>query len=367
MVHTSLLILNIWSEIKFEGETMKHRPICCLLTLVLLLFSATAVLASADAPLKGSGATFPQPLYDKWFKEYTAIDPGVSFKYYGIGSGGGIKAIMSESVDFGATDKFLSDDELKGAPAQLLHIPTVMGAVAITYNLPGIRSGLRLTPDILAKIYLGTISRWNDPAIVRQNPKLALPNQPIVVLHREDSSGTTNIFTGYLSQVSTSWAKTLGVGTTVAWPVGKGAKGSGGMSLLIKDNPFSIGYLEVAYALENSLAIAMLRNRSGVFVKPTALATRAAAVSALNMDRGGDCRISLVNEPGRDAYPIVGLTWLLVYKKQKNAVTGKKLVEFLLWELRKAEKMTSTLYFTPLPKELADKAEKTIKSISYQD
>jgi phosphate transport system substrate-binding protein len=332
--------------------------------IALLIVATASSRALADTTLHGAGATFPYPLYSKWFKDYQAVDPSVSFSYDAIGSGGGIRQVMAEAVDFGASDKYLSDDELKNAPGKLLHIPTVMGAVAVTYHLPGIGSGLKLTPEVLADIYLGKITRWNDPLLVSSNLELKLPDELIVVVHRSDQSGTSNIFTDYLSNVNTEWAQKIGQGTYVAWPVGDGANGSSEVVKKIAGTPYSIGYLEIAYALENELATAQLRNRSGRFVRPTMLSTRAAAVNALNKLQD-DCRISLVNQPGMDAYPIVGLTWLLVRQQQKDAAKGKKLVEFLMWELKHAEKMTSTLYYTPLPKKLADMVEKTINSISY--
>lgn len=335
-----------------------------IIALVLLVAAAAASQASAETVLRGAGATFPYPLYSKWFRDYATVDPSVSFSYDAIGSGGGIRRIMDQAADFGASDKYLSDEELKGAPAKLLHIPTVMGAVAVTYNLPGVGSGVKLTPEVLASIYLGEITRWNDPLLSRSNPGLRLPEEPITVVYRSDSSGTSSIFTDYLSNINTEWAQKIGKGTSVAWPVGVGAKGSSEVVKQIVGTPYTIGYVEIAYALENGLASAQLRNRSGQFVKPTMLATRAAAVSAMKKVKG-DYRISLVNQPGKDAYPIVGLTWLLVYQQQKDAEKGKKLVDFLNWELKHAEKMTSTLYYTPLPERLADMVEKTIKSISY--
>jgi len=340
-----------------------------------LLLSATSGPACAETLLKGAGATFPYPLYSKWFQDYQAVDPGISFSYQATGSGDGIRQIMAKSVEFGASDKFLSDEELKAAPGKLLHIPTVMGAVAVTYHVPGIGSGLRLTPEVVAGIYLGKITRWNDPRLAKLNRGVKLPGQDIVVVHRSDGSGTTSIFTDYLSSVNGAWARNIGKGTTVAWPAGVGAKGSSEVVRVLKETPYSIGYVEIAYALENNLATAQLKNKSGRFVKPTMLSTRAAAVSAMQRgDRGmldqvqeelseRDYRISLVNMPGKDVYPIVGLTWLLVYQQQEDAVKGKKLVEFLTWELKKAEKMTSTLHYTPLPKNLADQVERTIKSI----
>lgn len=329
----------------------------------LLLMAAGICQARAEVPLTGAGATFPYPLYQKWFKDYALVDPEVSFNYQAIGSGGGIREILAGTVDFGASDKYLSDEELKKAPAKLLHIPTVMGAVALSYNLPGVAGSLRLTPDTLGAIFMGTIGSWNDPRLVRDNPGLALPEAPIVVVHRSDASGTTSIFTDYLSRVNELWGATLGSGTTVSWPVGIGAKGSGEVVQQIKATPYSIGYLEIAYAVESGLPTTALKNRSGLFVKPTMLSTRAAAAHLKKIT--GDHRVSLVNQTGKDVYPVVGLTWLLVYQRQKDAEKGKKLVEFLNWELKKAEKMTSTLYYTPLPKNLADEVAKTIRSITW--
>jgi phosphate transport system substrate-binding protein len=335
-----------------------------IVALALLVVAAATGPATAETALKGAGATFPYPLYSKWFKDYAAVDPSVSFSYDANGSGAGIKGITEQSVDFGASDKFLTDAELKAAPGKLLHIPTVMGAVAVSYNLPGIPSGVKLTPEALSGIYLGKITRWSDPLLAKTNPALKLPNRQIVVLYRSDRSGTSSIFTDYLSKISAAWSRSVGQGTGVTWPTGVGAKGSNEVVKQIKATPYSIGYIEIAYALENDLSCAQLRNKSGKFVRPTMLSTRAAAVNALQKVTG-DCRISLVNQPGKDAYPIVGLTWLLVYQQQKDAEKGRALVEFLNWELKHAEKMTSTLYYTPLPKKLADLVEKSIKSISY--
>ncbi|GFO67186.1 phosphate-binding protein [Geomonas limicola] len=334
-----------------------------IVIVALILVAAGICQARAEVTLTGAGATFPYPLYQKWFKDYASLDPGVSFSYQAIGSGGGIREILAGTVDFGASDKYLSDAELKKAPGTLLHIPTVLGAVAVSYQLPGVTRTLKLTPDTLGAIFMGTISSWNDPRLLRDNPELALPDQPIVVVHRLDASGTTSIFTDYLSRVNELWGATLGSGTSISWPVGVGAKGSGEVAQQIRATPYSIGYLEIAYAVENELPTAALKNRSGTFVKPTMLSTRAAAAHLKKIR--GDHRVSLVNQAGKDVYPVVGLTWLLVYQHQKDAAKGKKLVEFLNWELKKAEKMTSTLYYTPLPKNLADEVAKTIRSITW--
>ncbi|MBJ6801074.1 phosphate ABC transporter substrate-binding protein PstS [Geomonas propionica] len=333
-----------------------------------LAFSAASGSAYAETALTGAGATFPHPLYSKWFRDYQAVDSGVTFSYDAQGSGEGIRRILAREVDFGASDKFLSDEELNKAPGKLLHIPTVMGAVAVTYHLPGIGSGLKLTPQALAGIYLGKVTKWNDPLIAKANGKLKLPAEEIVVVHRSDASGTTSIFTDYLSAVNASWAKNIGRGTTVAWPAGIGAKGSNSVVKKIEETPYSIGYVEIAYALENELDTAALKNQAGKFVKPTMLSTRAAAVQGmkkLKVKEGSepDYRLSLVNQPGKDAYPVVGLTWLLVYRDQQDPVKGRKLVEFLTWQLKKAEKMTSTLHYTPLPDTWSGQVENTIRSI----
>jgi len=334
-----------------------------LIALIVLSCALQAGKAFAGTVLQGAGATFPYPLYSKWFKDYAAIDPEVSFNYQAVGSGGGIKQIMAQNVDFGASDKFLSDAELKAAPAKLLHIPTVLGAVAITYNIPGVATGLKLTPQLLGEIFLGKLTNWGDPRLASLNPGARLPDAPIIVVHRSDGSGTTSIFTDYLSKASPLWAARVGTGTSVNWPVGLGGNGSGAVVQQIVSNPFSIGYVEIAYVLDHNLCDAALKNRAGKFVRPTALATRAAAVSGMEKVKH-DYRVSLVDEPGKDAYPIVGLTWLLVYQQQKDAEKAQKLIQFLTWELTQAEKMTSTLFYTPLPKKLADMVQIEIGKIS---
>jgi phosphate transport system substrate-binding protein len=331
---------------------------------LLLTVSLLSLIGSAGAStlINGAGATFPYPLYSKWFAEYAKIDPTVQFNYQSIGSGGGIKQILAQTVDFGASDKFLSDEEMKGAPGKLLHIPTVMGAVVVTYNLPGIGKGLKLTSENVADIFLGKITMWNDAKIAGVNPGLKLPNQPIIVVHRSDGSGTTNIFTDYLSGVSPEWAKKVGKGSSVKWPIGLGGKGNEGVAGQIKTTQYTIGYVELAYAFENRLPYASLKNKSGKFIEPTIESTIAAAAAAAK-SMPADYRISLVNQPGAKAYPIVGFTWLLVYEQQKDKVKGKKLVEFLQWELKKGQKMAATMQYAPLPETVVKMVEKTIKTI----
>lgn len=330
--------------------------------LALVAVTAAAGTASAEVLINGAGATFPYPLYSKWFSEYAKLDTSVKFNYQSIGSGGGIKQITAQTVDFGASDKFLSDEELKAAPGKLIHIPTVMGAVVVTYNVPGVAKGLKLNSEEVANIYLGKITMWNDAKIAGDNPGVQLPAKPIVVVHRSDGSGTTSIFTDYLSAVSQEWSQKVGKGASVKWPVGLGGKGNEGVAGQIKTTPYSVGYVELAYAFENKLPYAWLKNKSGVFVEPSIHSTSAAAAGAAK-NMPADYRISLVNQAGKDAYPVVGFTWLLVYEHQKDAVKGKKLVEFLNWSLHKGQKMASPMLYAPLPENVQKMVEKTIKSI----
>ncbi|MBU5638164.1 phosphate ABC transporter substrate-binding protein PstS [Geomonas sp. Red69] len=332
------------------------------LALALVAAVGAAGEASAETLINGAGATFPYPLYSKWFSEYAKVDKSVKFNYQSIGSGGGIKQITAQTVDFGASDKFLSDAELKGAPGKLIHIPTVMGAVVVTYNLPGVPSGIKLNSEDLANIYLGKITKWNDPRIADDNKGVNLPAKPIIVVHRSDGSGTTSIFTDYLAGVNAEWAQKVGKGASVKWPVGLGGKGNEGIAGQIKTTPYSIGYVELAYAFENKLPYASLKNKAGVFVEPSIKSTSAAAAAAVK-GMPADYRISLVNQPGKDAYPVVGFTWLLVYENQKDPAKGKKLVEFLNWSMTKGQKMAAPMLYAPLPESVVKMVQKTIKSI----
>ena len=334
------------------------RKITVILINMLLLTGS----AFAGTLINGAGATFPYPLYSKWFSEYAKIDTEVKFNYQSIGSGGGIKQITAQTVDFGASDKYLSDAELKNAPAKLLHIPTVMGAVVVTYNLPDVATGLKLTSEDVADIFLGKITKWNDPKITNDNPGVKLPDQAIIVVHRSDGSGTTSIFTDYLSAVNSEWKTKVGTGASVKWPVGLGGKGNEGVAGQVKNTKFTIGYVELAYAVENKLPYASLKNKEGQFVSPTIKSISAAASGAAK-HMPADYRISLVNQPGKETYPIVGFTWLLVYEQQKDPVKGKKLVEFLNWSLHKGQKMAEPMLYAPLPEQVVKMVEKTIKGI----
>jgi phosphate transport system substrate-binding protein len=322
---------------------------------------SVAATASAQLLINGAGATFPYPIYSKWFDEYAKIDPSVRFNYQSIGSGGGQKQILAQTVDFGASDGPMSDDNLAKAPAKLLHIPTVAGADVISYNLPGDPT-LNLDGGIISDIYLGKITKWNDPRIVAANPDAKLPDQDIVVVHRSDGSGTTYIFVDYLSSVSDEWAKQVGRGTSVKWPMGLGAKGNEGVTGQIKQLPGTIGYIELVYAIQNHLPVANVKNSSGNYIKPSLESVTAALASAKIPD---DFRFSMVNPPGEKAYPISGTTWLLVYAEQKDAEKGKKLVDFLNWAETKGEAMAESLNYAPLPESVQARVLDRIKEIKY--
>ncbi len=332
-----------------------------------LAMLAVVSFASAAEPLmmNGAGATFPYPLYSKWFYEYSNANPGLKFNYQSIGSGGGIKQITEGTVDFGASDAPMKEEEMAKLPGPIFHLPTAMGAVAVVYNLEGVASGLHFTPEVLADIYLGKITRWNDPKIADLNKNVKLPNADIVVAHRSDGSGTTNIFTNYLSVVSPEWKSKVGQGTAVNWPVGLGGKGNEGVSGVVKQTPAGIGYVELAYAKQNHMTYALLRNRDGHFVAPTLEATSAAAAGAAKT-MPADYRVSIVNAPGKDSYPIAGFTWLLVYKNQTNEAKGKALVQFLKWAFTDGQKMEAALDYARLPKPVVDMLEKTMRQINYK-
>jgi len=330
-----------------------------ILTLAALV--GLSLTASAQMLINGAGATFPQPIYTKWFDEYAKVDPSVRFNYQGIGSGGGQKQILAETVDFGASDGPMSDENLAKAPRPLWHIPTVAGAVVVIYNLPG-DPVLKLDGPALAGIFLGTVTKWNDPAIAAQNPDVKLPDQDIIVVHRSDGSGTSYIFTDYLSSVSPDWKSKVGKNTAVSWPAGIGGKGNAGVAGQVKQSPGSIGYVELAYAHQNKLAFADIKNASGNYITPTVAAVVDALATAAVPD---DFRFSMVNPPGAKAYPIAGATWLLVYGQQKDAAKGKKLVDFLKWAFAYGEPMAASMDYAPLPDKLRDWVIRRVNRIQY--
>src|SRR5947207_3461689 len=307
--------------------TKLHKLSGKLLGLTLAL--GLGATASAQMMINGAGATFPYPIYSKWFDEYAKVDPSVRFNYQSIGSGGGQKQIMAQTVDFGASDGPMSDDNLAKAPGKILHIPTVAGAVVVTYNLEG-NPMLKLDGETSAAIFLGKIKQWNDPKLASLNPGVKLPDKEIVVVHRSDGSGTTFIFTDYLSKVSPEWKTKVGNNTSVNWPTGIGGKGNEGVAGQVRQTPGALGYVELIYAIQNKMPYADLKNAAGEFVKPALESVTAALATAEIPD---DFRFSMTNAPGKEAYPIAGATWLLVYQQQKDAAKGKKLVEFLKWSL----------------------------------
>jgi phosphate transport system substrate-binding protein len=335
------------------------RSIAAALSAVAFL-AGNAPAQSVD--LTGAGATFPYPIYSKWFSDY-ANSSGVKINYQSIGSGGGIRQLSEQTVDFGASDSPMSDQEMvnaKGGP--VLHFPTVMGAVVITYNVPGSRRPLNFSGDVIADIFSGKITKWNDARIVAQNRGVTLPNSEILVVHRSDGSGTTYILSDYLSAVSASWSRTLGKGKEIKWPVGLGAKGNEGVAGQVKQTPGSIGYVELAYAKQNSLAFANLKNAAGRYITPSIASVTAAAAGA-KLPKNTDYRVSIVNAAGRDSYPISSMTWILVYQNQPDAVKGAKLVNFLRWAYKDGEKAASSLDYAPLPAPIVAQLEDRLKTI----
>jgi len=331
-----------------------------------LLFAVFSSAAAADTlTVTGAGATFPYPLYSKWFYEYSNAHPGVNFNYQSIGSGGGIKQITAGTVDFGASDAPMKDEEMAKLPGPIFHIPTAIGAVTVVYNLQEMSSGLKLTQEALAEIFLGKITKWNDPKIASQNRDRKLPAEDIVVAHRSDGSGTTDIFTNYLSTVSGEWKQKAGRGKSVRWPVGLGGKGNEGVAGVVKQTPGAIGYVELAYSTQSRMTVAAIRNQEGQFVLPTLDSTSTAAAGAAK-SMPADYRVALVDAPGKDSYPICGLTWLLVYQDQKDKEKGKALVSFLKWAMHDGQKMNAPLLYAPIPKPVVEKVDATLKQIRHQ-
>ena len=328
---------------------------------IVLLCVALALPALGQTTLNGAGATFPNPMYQKWFSEYHKAHPDIQFNYQSIGSGGGIRQVLAQTVDFGASDGPMTDEQLAQAKTKILHIPTVLGAVVPAYNVPGVTGELKFTPEALAGIFLGKISTWNDPAIAKDNPGVNLPNQTIVVIHRSDGSGTTYIFTDYLSKISSDWQSGPGKGTSVKWPVGLGGKGNEGVAGMIRQMQGGIGYIELIYAVQNKIDYGSVKNAAGVFVKASLDSVTAAAASAKSMP--ADFRVSITNAPGKDAYPISSFTWLLIPEKSKEAAKGKILADFLTWMVDDGQKMTAELTYAPLPENVAAKVKGAIKQV----
>jgi phosphate transport system substrate-binding protein len=318
-------------------------------------------VATAETGLNGAGATFPYPIYSKWFSEYRKAHPDAQINYQSIGSGGGIRQLTAGTVDFGASDGPMSDQQLTDAGRKIYHLPTVLGAVVPAYNVPAVKTELKFDGKVLGDIFLGKITSWNDPAIAKLNSGVSLPNTPIVVAHRSDGSGTTFIFTDYLTKVNPDWASGPGKGTSVKWPVGIGAKGNEGVAGLVRQMEGSIGYVELIYALQNNINYGVVKNATGNFVKASLDSTTAAAASVKSMP--ADYRVSITNAPGKDSYPISSFTWLLVPAQWKDANKGKTMVDFLNWMLDQGQPMAQTLGYAPLPKEVSEKVKATVKTI----
>ncbi len=328
---------------------------------LLLAGLALALPVMGQTQLNGAGATFPYPMYSKWFSEYNKLHPDVQINYQSIGSGGGIRQVLNGTVDFGASDGPMTDEQLKEAKTKILHIPTVLGADVPAYNVPGVSGELKFTPESLAGIFLGKIQKWNDPAIAQVNPGVNLPNQSIIVVHRSDGSGTTYIFTDYLSKISKEWEATAGKGTSVKWPVGLGGKGNEGVAGQIRQLQGSIGYIELVYAVENKITFGSVRNAAGNFVKASLDAVTEAAASSPKMP--ADFRVSITNAPGKTAYPISSFTWLLIPVQAKDPKKGKIIVDFLNWMVTDGQKMTSQLSYAPLPQNVVEKVKAAIKQV----
>lgn len=334
--------------------------------LVLLLVCAVLALPLfGQTTLNGAGATFPYPIYSKWFSEYRKIHSDVQINYQSIGSGGGIRQVTEGTVEFGASDMPMTDDQLKEAEGKLhtkvLNIPTVLGADVPAYNIPGVTTELKFTPEILSGVFLGRITNWNDPAIAKANPDVKFPNLEIVVVHRSDGSGTTFIWTDYLSKISPDWKAQVGAGTSVKWPKGMGGKGNEGVAGSIRLLPGSLGYVELIYAVQNKIPYGTVRNAAGTFVKASLDSVTAAAASAPKMP--ADFRVSITNAPGKDAYPISSFTWLLIPMQSKDSAKGKILSDFLNWMVADGQQLTSALDYAPLPTNVAAKVKDTIKQV----
>ena len=330
-------------------------------SLLLLASLALALPVMGQTQLNGAGATFPYPMYSKWFSEYNKLHPDVQINYQSIGSGGGIRQVLNGTVDFGASDGPMTDEQLKDAKTKILHIPTVLGADVPAYNVPGITGEIKFTPEALAGIFLGRIQSWNDPALTKANPGVNLPNSPIIVVHRSDGSGTTYIFTDYLSKVSKDWESAAGKGTSVKWPVGLGGKGNEGVAGQIRQLQGSIGYIELVYAVENKITFGSVRNAAGNFVKASLNGVTEAAATAPKMPP--DFRVSITNAPGKTAYPISSFTWLLIPEQAKDPKKGKILADFLNWMVTDGQKMTNQLSYAPLPANVAEKVKAAIKQV----
>jgi phosphate transport system substrate-binding protein len=338
-----------------EGINSMKKITLAGLTVLPALLAAAAMAAET---ITGAGATFPNPIYQQWFSEYKMAHSDVAINYQSLGSGAGIRQLIEGTVDFGASDMPMTDEQAKSLKVPAFHFPTVLGAVILSYNVPGVTGELNLTGDVIAGIFLGTITKWNDPKIASANPGVKLPGNPIEVIHRSDGSGTSFVFTDYLSKVSPDWKMKVGANTSVSWPVGLGGKGNEGVSGLVKQTPNSIGYVELIYAVQQKMAYANVKNASGKFVKASFDSVTAAAAGVKDMP--ADFRVSITNAMGAGAYPISSFTWLLIPAQIKDPAKKKALTEFLSWMLTTGQKDCQALSYAPLPKAVVEKEQKQI-------
>jgi phosphate transport system substrate-binding protein len=314
-----------------------------------ITMGAAIVVAGQGAQINGAGATFPYPIYSKWFSEYGKVKPGVAINYQSIGSGGGIRQLTNQTVFFGATDAPMTPEQMQAAPGKILHLPTVIGAVVPIYNVPEAKTQLKFSGAVLADIFLGRITKWNDPAIAKINGGVSLPATDITVVHRSDGSGTSYVWVDYLAKVSAEWKQKVGVATSVNWPVGLGGKGNEGVAGLVKQTPGSIGYVELIYAIQNKIDSGAVQNAGGEFVRASIPAVTAAAAAA-NMPK--DFRVSITNAPGKGVYPVASFTWVLLYENPKDKAQSKVMVDFMKWALTDGQKFATDLGYAPLPAEV---------------
>ena len=340
---------------------MRNRRLLVLVAAALMLLAGVRASYS-DLLINAAGATFPYPIYSKWFDVYAKANPGMHINYQSIGSGGGIRMLSQRTVDIGASDAPMSEEQMRQAPGKILHFPSVMGAVVIAYNLSGVKNALKLTGPIVADIFMGKITKWNDPAIAKLNPAANLPDSDITPCHRSDGSGTTYIFADYLSKVSPEWAKGMGKSTSLKWNGGLGGKGNEGVTALVQQTPGAIGYIELIYALNNHIPFADLQNHDGRFVTASLEGvTAAAAANASNMP--ADFRVSITDAPGADSYPISSFTWLLVYQQQSDKAKGEQIVKFLKWALHDGQQYPPELKYAPLPSGVVALEDKQVEQI----
>jgi len=344
---------------------MTNRIIGLLAVAAGTALAARGAVAQETVRLNGAGATFPQPIYQKWVLEYHTLHPNVEINYQGIGSGGGIRQYTDHTVDFGASDGPMTDAQIQAVDGNVYHLPTVLGSVVPTYNIPGVTAQLKFTGEVLAGIWLGQITKWNDSRLTALNPGVSLPDQDIIVAHRSDGSGTTYIWTDYLSKVSPDWMQRVGKGTSVNWPVGLGGQGNPGVANIVKQTPGAIGYVELIYAIQNNIGYGLVQNAAGNFIQASlATTTNAAAGAVAHLDANTDFRISITNAEGAQVYPIASFTWLLVPKTMTDMTKARALLEFVWWALHDGEKYTTDLAYAPLPARVVQLEEERLKSIT---